>query len=443
MIISNVVKQIIMNYKIFGVLILLVLTYCCKDNKNDPAKNNTTGRVIDRSYEFGDGVIPRNVLESYLSRAITQGEFCHPTNDAEFKENLRMIQNIGAKFIGRAAFEWTPYTGNEAHFATVEARAKQAHQADPDFLLQCCIFEAIFKSDNTLAPGLGVDLIPVPEWVFKEFNLPVEARNFNYEAMLFDNGKYHKQWANTGAVPDITKLETQLYFYYRAVRYVDAGYEAIHWGQVMVMGTYDTNFTNWFSLLERVRKYGLEHARRGMVICDAHAYYGIVSDDGHLLLDFHSFPQRPQEICGTPYNAILRIGYIDAIYKLSKGGITPSGWECKSLPYLVEFDNSGAYNPGVCGGPNKHWPWGWDEIGWFAHCNESYRNYWLEYAWAWIEKNDPVGFLQMPGQIPISSDPILVNGKTLYFYHMNTKSDADPYGFGQEETVKKIWQDSE
>lgn len=427
--------------KLLGVLLLFVFT-ACRSNPGEIGRGEVAppGRVIDRNYNFGNGVMPRNVLESYLSRAVTQAEFCHTTIDAEFEENLRMLKNIGAKFIGRAAFEWTPNSDNESHFANVKARAKQAHKVDPDFLLQACVFEAIFKTGNSLSPKYGVDIIPVPSWVFEEFDQPIVKRNFNYEAMLFDNGRHHKQWANTGAVPDITKLETRMYFYYRSVRYINAGYEGIHFGQVRLVGEDDIDFTYWFSLLKRVREYGKEHARRGMVICDAHdPKHGIVSDDGHLLLDFHSFPQRPMEMCETPYNAILKVGYIDAIYGKSKGGITPSGWECESLPYLVEFDNSGAQNPGVCGGSAKHWPWGWDEITWFAHCSESYRNYWLEYAWDWIGKIDPVGFLQMPGRVTIAADPIVVNGKTMDSYHMNMKSDTDPYGFGQEETVKQIW----
>jgi hypothetical protein len=38
---------------------------------------------------------------------------------------------------------------------------------------------------------------------------------------------------------------------------------------------------------------------------------------------------------------ILQEGFLDALYNKSKGGKTASGWKCKSLPYLVEFDNYG------------------------------------------------------------------------------------------------------
>jgi len=424
-------------------LFAFVLLSCDKDDDKVDEKDSPQGRTIDRSYDFGNGSIPRNVLESYLSRAITQGNFCQPpSGDPEFQENLRMLQNIGAKFIGRAAFVWTPDRLDDEHFEIVARRAQQAHNADPDFLLQCCIFEAVFKSDNELT-NYGVDQIKIPDFVFEEFDLPIQDRNFDYEAMLYQDGLFKNRWVQGASVPDITQLETQMYFYYRAVRYINAGFEGIHFGQIEAMAVNDKDFQVWEDLIDRIRKYAAKNARRGTIICDAHVSGGIVLEDDSLLLDFHSFPQRPQEVCGSPYECKLRIGFIDAIYKRSKGGITPSGWTCESLPYLVEFDNSGAKNPGVCGEEPKHWPWGWDEITWFAHCDNSYRNYWLEYAWDWIEKNDPNGFLQMPGYTTIAADPIpREDGSLIWTYRINMKSDACPDGFGQEETAKRIWQNN-
>ncbi len=430
-------------YIIILLLGSLFFMSCKKDGDDNGGPEEPEERIIDRSYAFSDGVVPRNVLESYLSRAITQGNFCMPGSDSEFEENLRMIQNTGAKFIGRAGFVWTPDRPDDEHFAIVSQRAAQALEADPEFILQCCIFEAVFHSNNELT-NFGADQIPIPEEVFRAFDLPVEQRNFDYDAMLYEDGLFHDHWVQGASIPDISRMETRLYFYYRAMRYIDAGFEAIHFGQIEAMAVNDPGWTIWEDLIGRIRQYAAENARRGTVICDAHVPSGgVLLGDGSLLLDFHSFPQRPQEICGTPYQAILRIGYIDAIYKKSKGGITPSGWECESLPYLVEFDNSGAANPGVCGEEPKHWPWGWDEISWFAHCTEAYRNYWLEYAWNWIEENDPNGFLQMPGYITIAADPIpRESGGLIWAYRINTPSAACPDGFGQEATAKRIWENN-
>lgn len=398
-----------------------------------------------RSYDFDENGIPRNVLESYLSRSISQSNFCQPGKEAEFQENLRMLKNIGAKFIGRAAFEWTPEMENEQHFARVRKYTEMAHQADPEMIIQACVFEAIFPVGNKLSkPGLGVDAIPVPDWVFEEFGLPVENRNFNYKAMLFQDGRWNQHWANTGGVPDITQLETQMYFFYRAARYIDVGIEAIHWGQLQMIGANDKNvqYKNWISLLDRVRRYAKTHSRRGWVIFDAHAGKGCVVD-GKLLLDFHSFPLRPIEVTDNSgeYKCALKIGYLDSIYHRSKGGITPSGWSCKHLPYLVEWDNSGAdkNHLGNPNNPTKYWPWGWDEITWFAHCSPEYRAEFMHYAWDWLKKNDPDGFLKMPGCTSISADPIWFGDHLQWNYLLNNKSEACPYGFGQEDVVKEIW----
>src|ERR1700676_1831792 len=48
--------------------------------------------------------ISREVLENYLDRSITMQRML--TGEGNFGDNLRMIRNIGAKFIGRAVCQW-------------------------------------------------------------------------------------------------------------------------------------------------------------------------------------------------------------------------------------------------------------------------------------------------------------------------------------------------
>jgi len=234
-----------------------------------------------------------------------------------------------------------------------------------------------------------------------------------------------------------------MYFYYRAARYIDAGYEAIHWGQAMLVGQDDapSGYTDWFSLLDKVRAYAKENARRGTVFNDAHVIYGMKSLDGRLLMDSHAFPQRVEDICGQPYEVRLVVGHHDAIYTKSMGGITPSGWECESLPYLVEFDNSGADDVHTCDNPSWYWPWGWDEATWFSRNTPEYREAYLRYAVKWIEENDPAGNLQMPGSISIAADPIPLEGtdRFIWLYRLNNPSPLMPHAFGQEKVVKELW----
>jgi hypothetical protein len=154
-----------------------------------------------------------------------------------------------------------------------------------------------------------------------------------------------------------------------------------------------------------------------------------------LLLDFHSFPLRIEELADQPRRGQLRQGFTDAIYGRSRGGIAPSGWRCEHLPYLVEFDNYGrSRRPGESG-MGRFWVWGWDEITWFSQLSNEDRNGWLRYAGQWLRENDPVGHLQMPGIRCLSGAP---DRKRWYF--VNSPSAATPDGYGQEQTVRAIWE---
>jgi hypothetical protein len=122
------------------------------------------------------------------------------------------------------------------------------------------------------------------------------------------------------------------------------------------------------------------------------------------------------------------------LYNKSKGGITASGWECKSLPYLVEFDNFGVSDqPGKA--PSKFpFVWGYDEITWFSKLPAERQNEWLEYAFKWVRMTDKNGYLQMP------VSRMVVDGKSpVHKYKANIKSEACPNGTGLETIVKKIW----
>ena len=380
-----------------------------------------TASAPPRDYHF-DKTISRQVLENYLSRSIVMEGLLN--NRGDLKDNIRMLKSTGAKYIGRALCLWNA----ENNFLNNVARARQdvpqVLAADPDIVLEACVFE-------TVSPR--VSQIAIPGSVFTAFGLPVEKRNFRYDDMIYPEGQRRPMGRNA-QVPDESRLETQLWFYYQASTYIDLGCEGIHFGQVEIMNKNDPDNIHWAHLLGMVREYAAGHARRHMVLCDGHVPTGGLMHDGNPLLDFNAFPLRIMEVSDQPEEAILKLGFSDGLYNRSKGGRTFSGWSCDHLPYFVEFDNYGvSRHPGQANEQGEfNWVWGYDEITWFAHQSREYRAKWLQYAWNWVRKSDPNGCLEMPGsRTAVSPDT--------RWYFANNPSPAVPIGLGDEEAIRSIW----
>jgi hypothetical protein len=399
------------------------------------------GETTLHPYQF-DGTVTSSVLENYLSRAVQcAGSLAEQSGGRSdhLDDDFRMISHLRAKFIGRAAIAWTLLQTDDAHFEEARNAAEQAHSFDPGLILQACDFEVVQTSQTHTAKGVsyGVDAISVPDWVFKEFGLPVENRCFNYDAMLFSGGRFRDHWGPGASAPDVTRLETRLWYYYRAKRYIDVGYEAIHFGQSLFVGLDDHDHKAWDDMLTRVRRYASLHARRHWVFCDSHVVVTRADSPlkigDRLLWDFLSFPLRPEEIT-EPLKVRLRAGYRDAMYGKSAGGIHPAGWTCEALPQLYEFDN-------CVSGLTTHTEatvWGADEATWFANQTAANRNEILSNFQDWIWTNSPHGYLAMPGRRP-AYVPITDSSPRFREYALNTRSPLCPGGFSQEETVRQIW----
>ena len=361
-------------------------------------------------YRF-DGKISRPVLENYLARSATVASLLHLASD----DDLRMMENTGVKFAGRAIWMW----GSESRIDSLVEKAapfvKRIHKMDPDIILQGAIFEIVTTD---------VDKIPIPAAVFKEFGLKPEVRNFRYKDMLYPFRRRVDHWRKGASVPDMSRLETRMWFVYLGKRWIDMGLEAIHFGQVALMDDRDRDHVHWRDMMTRLRSYAKKHARRHFILADAHVPSGGVVHNGQLMFDLHSFPSRPKSVKGKPHQAILEKGFSDSIYGRSKGGRTPSGWTCESLPYIVEIDNFGSSDhPGEYRASDRFHVWGWDEIGWFIKQPEAYRNQWLKYAYNWVRKTDPNGFFQLP----------------LRRFEHYSASMTSSKGQRQEETIKAIW----
>lgn len=378
--------------------------------------------VHPRDYHF-DHTISRHVLENYLSRSITMEGLLNGRGNLD--DNIRMLHHIGAKFVGRSICLWGGEGNLLANFDRAREQMPKVRAIDPDMILQACIFEIVTTQ---------VEQVPVPDWTFVALGRPVEKRNFRYEDMIYPQSQ-RRNWGRNGSVPDVSRPETELWFYFLARSYIDLGFESIHFGQVELMAHNDRDLSHWAHLFLLVREYASQHARRHMLLCDGHVPSGGLLRDGQLLLDFHSFPLRIMETPDEPGHAILKVGFSDGIYGRSKGGMTYSGWKCEHLPYLVELDNYGSSRSPGKAGAGGIWIWGYDEITWFAHQPKEYRAHWLAYAWDWLAKTDPNGHLEMPGSRTERSP---LDGQR--WYYANDPSPATPEGLGDEEAIKSVWE---
>jgi len=411
---------------LLAVCMVAVLSLSLQTTK---AAENPSGMKSGK-YEF-DGSISREVLDNYLDRSITMGYFLVPGTPEGYEfpyrqDDIRMIKNIGAKFIGRAIYRWGGESklNDPAFLAYAKGLIDTLHAYDPEIVFQGCLFEQVSRDVNNLR---------IPAWVFQDFGLPVEDRTFNCD-LIIKRARGPVRSGSRGGVPIINNLETRLWFYYLAASYINIGCEAFHLGQVGLIGADDKDHAIYAEFLAKVRAYAKVHARRHYVLLDGHVPSGGLIRNGVSLLDFNSFPMRIKEVPDKPYEAILEVGYLDSLFKKSKGCISPSGWSCDSLPYLVEFDNYGRGRTPNVADLNSIFVWGWDEISWFAQQKEDYRNNWLKYAYNWLKKTDPNGHLQMPACRMISCP-----NETLRTYFANTKSASCPVGYSQEETIKQIW----
>jgi hypothetical protein len=383
------------------------------------AETNSTARP--GGFQF-DGKISRQVLENYLSRSITMEGLLNGRGDLQ--DNIRMLKGMGAKYVGRALCLWGAENDFTNNIQRARAEVPQVLAADPEMILEACVFETV---------GPRVNQVAIPDWVFTAFGLPVEKRNFRFDDIIYPEGQRRPMGRNA-QVPDESRLETQMWFYYQAASYIDVGCEGIHFGQVEIMNKNDPDNVHWAHLLGMVREYAAQHARRHMVLCDGHTPSGGLQHEGNPLLDFNAFPLRIMETPDQPKEAILKSGFSDGLYNKSKGGKTFSGWTCDHLPYFVELDNYGvSQHPGQ---PNTkgefNWVWGYDEITWFAHQPKDYRAQWLQYAWDWVRKTDSNGWLEMPG----SRTAVSPNTR---WYFANNPSPAVPTGLGDEDAIRAVW----
>lgn len=378
-----------------------------------------------QSKYYFDGAITLDTLNNYLNRVSTYCQFFQP--DEDFEMIKKSITGIGAKYVQRAACSWPPGSWEHKIQGTIKNRVAEIHKIDPEVIFEACIFECVDKR---------VEEIAIPAVVFEKFGLKPEVRNFDLEKMMFPDGSYKNQWGTGAHVPDITQVETQMFFYYRATFFIDLGFEALHLGQANLIGKNDTGNKCWTKVIKMMRDYAKVNARRHYVIIDCHyPSQKFVGSDGVMLVDFNAFPMRINVAKGqknhkpsekNPQLCTINPGSGDAVYQKGIQGISPSGWRTDKYPYLVEIDNWGVDTKNLHkAGANI---WGYDEITWFASQPQWYRQKFIEDLTKQIDSFNENGHLSLPTKRWIGKVPD-VSESTCYY----------AFSYGDLDFYKDMW----
>jgi hypothetical protein len=397
--------------------------------------------------------LSRATLDAYLSRSIMMDSWAIQVPFSgvvltQNTDNLRMIANIGAKHVSWATlFFWTKTVDYdvEAIMTTAGLIVSDIHAQNPSIIVGAGIFETT---------SVQISNIAVPDWVFQEFGQPVVVRNFDWTKMTYPDQRVSDGNPNTPAI-DITQLESRMWYYYWAKRYIDLGFEDLDFGEVFTITQNDIpGYANYWDLVQRVRKYAATNALHGFVLLSGQSYpadpngkwdnngvHGIVSTNGYLALDYLYHGLRPEENPNSPHDATIA-NWQDVPFNKTAGGISPNGWSCTHMPYVAALDPGGSPNPGVpIGYPSV---WGWSEWDWWVNQSQTYRDNWLWYAEAWLAATDANGHLRIPGMGDGGGLP------GIDWYHANIPwySQSNPnattwnqyfLGFDDEPTIKSIW----
>lgn len=381
-----------------------------------------------------DGNLSLESLRYYLSRAMTYSLYSE-TNSCMGRIDYTLVndaqavfQRLGVRYVSRFISSWIPSLQEESAYEGLKQIITAIKKELPEIVLEACIFETAPKS---------VDTLKIPRFVFDAFDLPAEERCFDNTQMMYENGFGRDRWGEDFHVPDITRLETQMFFYYRACRYIDMGIEGLHLGQTGLMGKNDEGNACWERVIRLVRAYAVKHAPRHYVIINSHGGNKFVDRNGVAMTDFIASPSRievatarpatdghPQLVdifpgrdwsCGDNYTPYLK----------KRIGKSPSGWETERYPYLVEFDNWGIQD---CdhSDPSK-FIWGYDEISWFSNQPDEERRAFLKHLNDRVLSFADNGFLAMPGRRIAYLD----GGQRLDAYSVTAFDDV--------ETIASIW----
>lgn len=393
---------------------LALFANSCKKYKNDD--NNY---VISADYSSA-------VLENYLKRSMTMdGIFNRPE---EANEHIRMATATGAKHLSRTVY----VKGNESELDLVLSAAEplisQTHAEDHDIICEASIYNIISKD---IEAG---NRIQIPSDVLELFGEKTDTiRYFRFNEMVHEEVDTLNLGSEEGLL-DISRVISRMWYFYLAQQYIDIGIEGInlmYFPNVIVNDTTSLGYA--FEVVDNIRKYGESNGRRSFAIITAITNHSLIRGKKSIL-DFNSYYIRPKR-GAEAIEVVQEYGFHDAIYGNSEGGTNPLGESIETLPYVVFF-SSGTSNGKITSNHGDDYVWGYDEISWFSILKRKEQILFLETHADWVKRKDLVGFLQMPGVVPLFVNTPPYREQLFY---ANDKSSRIKNSYKLEKTIRKIW----
>ncbi len=453
-------------------------------------------RIQSSEYYFM-GSMSQELINKYLDRSLFMQSYSHaeswfdpPTDSTlnpEKKKGMDMMRDVRPKVVGLISF-WGGEDDMRIHLACEQLTKDidAIHAFDPDVICQAGIMEIANFGDTT-----------IPDFVLSEFGYlktyyntstgtyttvnvhtnadGVVTNKFDARKMSYDEPYLSEVPADISKspaevlaerrlMPDFTKVETQMWFYYMATRYIDCGCEMLQLGDSFLMVFKDKEYghQSLWSLMQRIRKYGSTR-NRGVVLLEGRYRVGGFSpyyfdpetspikrarDKGHerqLLFDILSsgvplfqlsgkapWPAYPP--CTSSY-APVELRKVDLIGN-SPGGLHPMGWYCKHTPYRLQLDQGSSEvihgcGVGVVGSQGTY---GWDNTGWFAAQAVDYRNKIIKYIHYQVKCFDRKAHYVMSGRHVYSTK--VFPGEP---WQPPLRYNAYTGAASQQDTIKCVW----
>jgi WD40-like Beta Propeller Repeat len=366
----------------------------------------------------------------------------------------KMIFGTGAKIVWDMFFYvnvniWPPY-GFDFGLQILKNDVKYIHAYDGDIICGASIAEDVMSHDTQVAlPPTDVINIfyPFGRPIYSYYRpvgsiftdpyyghpprsvvVPITVNSSHFDYRLMQSGPESADWT-PGNNMDITFPEVQMWYYWLAVQYIEAGCEMIHFGDLFQAIKSDSHNKILWWLMSLIRSYAAAHARRGMVLLSTHVnvdptaiyktntldawYYDpepsniLPNWERQLIFDIHAlgiyYRRNPSRACEGCYDlsgygtAILPTYTAAGFGLLSRGlgGKSPQGWYCARNPVMLRFDQGDNADDAGCSCgvvAADYWlpdAWGFDNESWFAWNSESERQKILLYTYYIIKCLDP------------------------------------------------------